>query len=314
MTAETLQDRFNELCSEALPLPGAGDTAARHRRLMAVAREDVSLAKLAEAHWDAIAILAEAGRKPVPGARYAVWASEMPGQALSLKPSGATYVLSGTKQFCTGAGFVTHTLLTVEGSRLVEVDLQANVERLTLDASAWKTQAFAMTNTCAITFDQVDIGADSVIGEANWYVNRPGFWHGACGPAACWAGGAAGLLPFAMRSKRDDAHTLAHLGAMQAAVWEMEACLDAAGREIDEAARERVEDPRSAQVRALQVRHVVERAATEMLQRFARTYGPHPLAMDEAMSRRYQETELYLRQCHGERDLEALGRAMRACG
>ena len=30
----------------------------------------------------------------------------------------------------------------------------------------------------------------AVLGEANWYVERPGFWQGACGPAAAWAGGA----------------------------------------------------------------------------------------------------------------------------
>ena len=85
MTSEQLLLRMRELVGEALPLPGAGDTVGRHRRLMEIGREDLSLARLAEAHWDAVAILAEAGRAAVPGALYGVWAAEKPGQALRLE-------------------------------------------------------------------------------------------------------------------------------------------------------------------------------------------------------------------------------------
>jgi len=62
--------------------------------------------------------------------------------------------------------------------------------------------------------------------------------------------------------------------------------------------------------RALTVRHLVEQACTEVLRRLPRAYGPHPLAMDEDVSRRYQELDLYLRQSHAERDLEALGKSI----
>jgi hypothetical protein len=36
--------------------------------------------------------------------------------------------------------------------------------------------------------------------------------------------------------------------------------------------------------------------------------------MDEAISRRYQELDLYVRQSHAERDLEALGRVVKQQG
>lgn len=58
--------------SRPLPLPGAGHTAERHRLLAEVAREDLSLAKLAEAHWDATAILTEAGMVADQDVIYAV--------------------------------------------------------------------------------------------------------------------------------------------------------------------------------------------------------------------------------------------------
>jgi alkylation response protein AidB-like acyl-CoA dehydrogenase len=94
---------------------------------------------------------------------------------------------------------------------------------------------------------------------------------------------------------------------MQAAVWALRSYLDLAGREIDE----EPDKPVEARIRALMVRHLIEQACTDVLRRLPRAYGPHPLAMDADVSRRYQELDLYLRQCHAERDLESLGRDLR---
>jgi hypothetical protein len=63
-------------------------------------------------------------------------------------------------------------------------------------------------------------------------------------------------------------------------------------------------DRENAMIRALTVRHLVEQACTDVLRRLPRAYGPYPLAMEENISRRYQELDLYLRQSHAERDLE----------
>jgi hypothetical protein len=305
MTTEELNQRLAEIRQESLPLPGKGDTARRHRRLMEVGREDLSFAKLAEAHWDALAILAEAGRLPSPGALYAVWASEIPREALRLEPIESGYSIAGTKTFCSGVNVVDRALITVgvPYSCLVEIDLHTQSETVEVDTSIWKTNAFQMTNTGSITFHGFRVPKDAVIGDQRWYLDRSGFWHGACGPAACWAGGAAGLLDFALRSKRDDPHTLAHIAAIHANVWAMEQYLEAAAQEIDSTPADR----EAAMMRALQVRHLVEQACTDTLRRFARTFGPYPLSMDAETSRRYQEIDVYLRQSHAERDLETLG-------
>ena len=312
MTGELLRQRMHALVEESLPLPAAGETAKRHRRLMEIGREDLSLARLAEAHWDAVAILAEAGRPAAPGALYGVWAAEKPGQALRLEaqPEGG-FALSGEKAWLSGAGLVDRALVTAgqPESVLVDLDLRTHADRVAFDDSGWKTEAFRQTQTAAGRFDRVPVAADDVIGQPGWYTGRPGFWHGACGPAACWAGGAQGLVAFAMRTTRQDAHTLAHLGAMHADLWALGAYLDAAGREID-ASQDRGADAR---VRALTVRHLVEQACTDVLRRLPRALGPVPLAMDEAVLRRCQELELYLRQSHAERDLEALGQGVRSC-
>ena len=309
MTARELRARLATIVSQELPLPGGGRTSERLRLLAETAREDLSLAKLAEAHWDAVAILAEAGRIPEPNALYAVWASEIPGEALQLKRTSEGYELIGSKPFCSGIGIVDRALVTVglPDHRLVEVDLRKTQARIDADLERWKVDAFRVTQTGAITFLNSRLSPTAPVGASGWYLVRPGFWHGACGPAACWAGGVAGLLDFALGSKRDDPHTLAHLGAMQASVWGMYSLLRQAGEEIDGAPC----DAKAAQIRALQLRHLIEQMGAEILQRFCRAYGPFPLSMNEKTARRYQEANLYMRQSHAERDLEDLGRLMR---
>ena len=309
MTRAALVARLKSLLNDAPPLPGSGETARRHRMFMALGREDLSLARLAEAHWDAVAILAEDGRTPIPGALYGVWASEIPGRAMQLTPRDGGFQVSGSKMFCSGAGLIDRALLTVGTTdhRLVDIDLRREAGRIDYDDSAWKTTAFGETKTATATFRSACVSASDVVGNNRWYLERPGFWQGACGPAACWAGGAIGLVDFAYRQKRDDPHTLAHLGALHAGAWALGAYLDAAGCEIDAT----FSDVHLAQSRALTLRHLVEQTCTEVLRRLPRAYGPYPLAMDEEVGRRYAELDLYLRQSHAERDLENLGRVVR---
>jgi alkylation response protein AidB-like acyl-CoA dehydrogenase len=308
MSKQLLQ-RLRSLIQEKMPLPGAGETAYRHRRLMEIGRADLSLARLAEAHWDAVAILCEAGRAAEPNSLYGVWASEKPGQVLSLDRHGDRYLVRGTKMFCSGTGLVDRALITVNSpeQQLVDVDLRSNADVIHFDESDWKTDAFRETKTATAVFSGAFIGEHNLIGSSQWYVQRAGFWHGACGPAACWAGGAAGLLDYATRQSRSDPHSLAHLGAMHASVWALESNLDSAGRQIDATLHNR----ELALIRALSLRHLVEQACTDVLRRLTRAYGPHPLAMDEDINRRCQELDLYLRQSHAERDLESLGNAIR---
>jgi hypothetical protein len=113
MKSPQLISRLRSLVTEELPLPGAGATPLRHQRLMEIGREDLTLARLAEAHWDAVAILAEAGRRPQPGKLYGVWASEKPGEALELRSSASGMTVRGSKMFCSGAGLVDRALVTV---------------------------------------------------------------------------------------------------------------------------------------------------------------------------------------------------------
>ncbi len=310
MINPSLLDRLKEVVLVSLPLPGSGYTADRHERLFQVGKENLSLARLAEAHWDAVAILAEAGRKPESDAIYGVWASEIPGRAISLEKIENGWRITGTKMFCSGAALVDRALVTVGSPTplLVDISLRDQKDKILFDYSNWKTNAFADTKTATVTFNQVSIACSETVGEPGWYLERAGFWHGATGPAACWAGGAAGLVDYALSQSRNDPHTMAHVGAMSADVWAMHSYLEQAGREIDAAPF----DITAGRIRARTTRHLIEQCCTDVLRRLTRAYGPHPLAMQEEISTRYQELDLYIRQSHAERDLEALGVDARA--
>ncbi|GAC1305527.1 MAG: acyl-CoA dehydrogenase family protein [Steroidobacteraceae bacterium] len=288
-----------------LPAPGAGATPQRHRALCAWGKDDLSFARIAEAHTDAIAILAECEHSPRAGALYGVWASDAPPSRVSCERLGSgDWRIEGIKPFCSGAAFVDAALVTAHHSEgLFLFDLPIRGSRVLVQPTAWVSPAFADTATTAVKFDSLIVPDAYRLGGAGWYLSRPGFWHGAIGPAACWAGGAISLVEAATRLDRRDPHTRAHVGALQAIGWGLNAVLEQAGREIDDNPNDTSATPR---VRALKVRHLIERACTETLDRFGRATGPHLLAYDVHVVRQHLALTLYIRQCHGERDLEGI--------
>ena len=171
--------------------------------------------------------------------------------------------------------------------------------------------ALAETDTGTVRIESV-VPEEAAIGEPGFYLSRPGFWHGAVGVAACWAGGAQGLAErYLSRHRRDDCHALAHLGAVSAECWAMTAVLRQAADEIDGDSSHRAGGHAGeAMRRALRTRHVVERACLDVMARLDRVGGPRASALDGAIAQHRADLALYLQQCHGERDLEALGRAL----
>src|SRR5436309_14456121 len=96
-----------------LPLPGGGRTRERWAVLADLAGEDLSLARLAEGHTDALAILAELGvlGSPPAGSRWGVWAAQPPGPRLMANRTGRGRRLDGTKPYCPGARSLTPALV-----------------------------------------------------------------------------------------------------------------------------------------------------------------------------------------------------------
>ncbi len=290
-----------------LPLPGGGDTAQRWNRLTAFAETDVVCGRLAEAHVDAVAILAELdGPAPTPGQFWGVWAAEARDAVLSARDEGGRVVLDGTKVWCSAAGLCSHALVTAllpSGERgLFAVALDdPGVRPL---PSSWRNAGMAESDTRSVQFTATPAVA---VGSPGEYLTRPGFWHGAAGVAACWLGGARAVsAPLYARASEgtSDPHLLAHLGALDAALAAAEATLMSVAHEVDG-------DPLNrrgrAELVARRARAVVETAVDQSINRTARALGPAPLALDGTHAQRVADLSIYVRQSHAERDLERLG-------
>ena len=290
-----------------LPLPGSGETAKRFHRLAELAALDVVAGRLAEAHTDAIAILAELnGPDAQADQLWGVWAAESRDTVVFARGDGQTVILDGTKVWCSGAGLCTHALVTARlesGERgLFAVELnQVGAQSL---PSTWHNAGMAESDTRAVQFTSANAIA---VGGLDEYLSRPGFWHGAIGVSACWLGGARAVAePLYERAGHDgiDAHALAHLGAVDAALTAGEATLLWAAAEIDADPENR---KGSAELIARRTRAVVETAVDEAMGRTARALGPAPLAQDAKHAQRVADLSIYIRQSHAERDLERLG-------
>jgi alkylation response protein AidB-like acyl-CoA dehydrogenase len=296
-----------------LPDPGCGATPERLTRLLELARSDLSLARLAEAHVDAVAILHEAGRAAPRHAIYGVWAADDPSCQLGIKVGCDGWTLTGTKAFCSGATIVDRALLTVRrDDRVLLFDIDAADEHISYDATRWRNPAFADTTTAVATFDHLPIATSAAVADPDWYLERAGFWHGALAPAACWAGGAVGLVDAAWARTQPDVPISplveVHLGTLGGLEWELRAILRAAGDQIDTDPRDAV----AARCRALAARHRVERAVGEVIDGFGRAFGPRPLIEDPAVIRRIGQLQVYVRQHHAEADLQLLARSLQS--
>jgi alkylation response protein AidB-like acyl-CoA dehydrogenase len=287
-----------------LPLPGGGRTRERWAVLADLAGEDLSVARLAEGHADALAILAELGAAPPSvGSRWGVWAAQPPGPGLMARWADDGWRLDGTKQYCSGARSCTDAVVTAtapDGGRLFAV----STRDLSPIPGTWPATGMAASDTLDVRFR--DIAAEPLGGPGS-YTSRPGFAHGGAGVAACWYGGARaiGMMLRAAAAERDvGPHALAHLGAVDIALYTGKTMLDVAAAEIDA-------DPEDHQnggsLRALRVRALIEAISSEVMDRVGRALGAGPLCRDEAHSRRVADLTVYLRQHHAERNLAELG-------
>jgi len=291
--------------SPTVPLPGAGDTVGRLEWLATVSAVDLTVARVAEPHLDALAILAEAAVAPDPAATWGVWAAEGPAVGLRVSPAGPGARISGVKPWCSLAGAVSHALVTAwreDGRRgLYAVDLaDPGVE---VDAARWTPTGLVEVTTATVTMDGVPA---TPVGDAGWYLDRPGFAWGGVGVAAVWYGGVVGLarrLAASAAQREPDQVALVHLGAVDAALAAAGAVLAATAAAADEqvpvAGADRL---------AARARQVTADTAEQVLTRVAHALGPGPLAHEPEHARRVADLGLYLRQHHAERDQAALGR------
>jgi alkylation response protein AidB-like acyl-CoA dehydrogenase len=282
-----------------LPQPGGGQTLARWRVLAEIAATDLAAAKILEAHYDALAILKDAGRtERQQDGLWGVWAAEGPGSTVRLTPTSMS--LTGCKPWCSGARRVNHALVTVKTGdvcQLAAVDMSA--ETSTIDTTHWHGPGMAAVETGTVDFLEAPA---SLIGEPDFYLHRPGFWHGGAGIAACWYGAATAVAETFRRSgHRGNPFAAAHLGAIDGALAALRAQLQQLAGLIDSAPHE------SHRQDVVRVRTMADRVCRDILERCALAMGPGPLCTDAEHGQRCADLWVFIRQSHAERDEQWLG-------
>jgi hypothetical protein len=300
-------------CEGSLPVPGAGDTWHRFEVLAHWAARDLSVGRLVEGHTDARAILNEAG---VPGSSrdttYGVWAARQGEGGTVATPVDGGWQLSGVKPFCSGSVFLDRALVTAQapdGYRLFDISVSDTV--VARDVESWPAVGMADSLSETLTFGGPPLADDAAVGGPGFYTERAGFWFGAAGVAACWYGGAAGLVETLLSAPPSNAndHFLAELGRASSLVASMRETLRWAANEVDA-------DPLDAQGgghgRALVARQVVHDASLQVLAAVSSGGGARPLSQDRAQARRAADLFVYLAQHHGNADAAELGRIVLA--
>lgn len=288
---------------DQLPLPAGGQTLERWQALACVAGHDLGLCKLYEGHTDALAIMAELGAPPPEQfSTWGMWAAEPPQARVNISGSDDSIRLTGRKAWCSGANVLSHALITAwdqeNRQQLVAVRLQQPGVHLTNEG--WRAVGMGATGSIEVVFDQAH---GQLIGAPGGYLERPGFWQGGIGIAACWYGASRSIAQrlLAQVSKREEPHALAHLGAVDVALTAAIDVLRAAAVHLDQAPTE------NAEVLARRCRAYVEQAADLVIQHVGRAVGAGPYCKDAHFARLMTDLPVFLRQSHAERDLEALG-------
>ncbi|APP77545.1 dehydrogenase [Xanthomonas vesicatoria ATCC 35937] len=284
-----------------LPNPGKGHTSARWQALSKLGAESLPLAKVLEAHYDALSIFSEAGQ-PLPSndAVWAVWAAGGPHDTATYEPDSCT--VSGLKPWCSAAlDVVTHALVTVSsGDQTPLAIVTLTQDHFTLDASQWHGPGMAGIPTGSGHFMRAPA---VLLGKPTFYLERPGFWHGGAGIAACWYGAATAIAEQVRRSPRvaHNPFSAAHLGAIDEQLTGARLMLHHLADAIDNAPAE------SHQLAVIRLRSMMDRVCRDVLERAALALGPVSLCCDAEHAQRCADLAAFIRQSHGEKDEQWLG-------
>lgn len=177
------------------------------RRLYETGRRDLPLGRLLEGHVDAVQIVQRYGSAAqvarlhaavACGAMLGVWNAGLDGEPLVL----ADDRLDGGKSYASGAGMLTHALVTAdvgEGPQLLLLDLARTPPAI--DRDWWRVTGMQRSETHRVRWAAAPIVADDRIGAPGDYAREPHFSGGALRFVAVHAGGVAALFD----------HTRAHL-------------------------------------------------------------------------------------------------------
>ncbi|PVE51314.1 acyl-CoA dehydrogenase [Arthrobacter sp. TPD3018] len=176
-----------------------GDYMSLLRQLYRIGRTDLPLGRLIEGHVDACQILRrygthdqlESARASNRSTMVGVWNAALEGEPLRVIDG----CLAGGKSFASGAGVLTHALVTADtpaGTQLLLLDLARTSPEI--DRSWWHVTGMQRSETHIVRWNNVRVCDHDFIGKPGDYAREPHFSGGALRFTAVHAGGIAGVF------------------------------------------------------------------------------------------------------------------------
>ncbi|MCO8074086.1 acyl-CoA dehydrogenase [Acinetobacter lwoffii] len=297
---EKIQHTLMELVaiSEQVPYPASGATLKRWQILSQVSASNLSLGKLYESHLDALAILHELNIPVEQKGLWAVWAAEGGPKPLTLQAGK----LSGIKPWCSASVWVQHGLLThrdeQQYSQLLILDLSQ--EGIQHHQDAWQAVGMQHTLTARLELDHVEV---EKVAAPNAYLDRPGFWHGAAGVAACWYGATVRLAEYLRQAVllKPHAYKAMYLGEISRELLATQSLFYQVAALIDQ-------QPQHAhELKIRSLRAQVEATALNVLTHVGKALGAAPYCEHPHFARLAADLPVFIRQSHAAFDLERIG-------
>lgn len=273
-------------------------TLTRWQVLAYMSSIDLTIVKWFESHLDALSILHEVGYDKAVQGLWAVWAAEG-------HPSPVQYEqgkISGSKSWCSGANIVDYALMTYRDqngrSQLLVVDMrQAGID---IDNSEWQAVGMQGTDTATVQFHQV---AATNVGNANEYLERVGFWHGAAGVAACWYGATTCLAAYLIKAyqQKPNDYKAMYLGEISTSLSVTQQYFYQVAHLIDS------QPNHNHELAIRQLRANVEQLARQVIEAVGQALGAAPFCRNAHFARLSADLPVFIRQSHGAFDLQKIG-------
>lgn len=281
-----------------LPYPASGQTYQRWQMFAQIAGYDLSLAKLFESHCDALSILNELGyQAEIDNQTSAVWAAEGGPVPIQVENNHCR----GIKTWCSGAEFIQKALMSYKDkqdqAQLCIVELAH--PSVQVDLSHWQAVGMRGTQTAQVHFDNTPV---TVIGQPNRYLERPGFWHGAAGVAACWYGAAVRLVSFLQKScqTHPNAFKKMYLGELAQQLSVTKQYFQYVAKLIDD-------EPMLSHEREIRIlRAQTEQCCQSVIQIVGKALGARPYCEEAIFSQLIADLPVFIRQSHAAFDYESI--------
>jgi len=292
--------------------PGSNRTMLQVLKL--IGSGNLVMGRVLEGHLNAQLLIDEYGTQEqkerfavcaAKGELFGVWNTQAAdGTELDVLKNG-TLLLSGSKIFATGCNYVSRPLVTAalpDGSRqMCLVPLSA--AKITIDKSWWQPMGMKSSRSFKITFEDLLLQPDDLLGKPESYYRQPSFSGGAIRFAAVQLGGAERLLTETIRylqelNRTEDPYQKARIGEMSIAVTSGNQWLEQAARQLDQYQL----NPSQAQCDELllafanMMRTAIEQICTQVMNLCQKCVGARGLNKPYHFERIIRDLSTYLRQ------------------